>query len=130
MQPIFKPVFKLDTAFGHCDELCIEAREADLIANVQYFRTNGTFHRSFGFTFVEAHSLYAEPMLPLSAAHCVDRLCEIVDSERLDRVKARSSAPPLAPFHHFAIYFTKCGFLEVLCHGITIGPETAGELGK
>ncbi|MDI1287398.1 MAG: hypothetical protein PSV46_23630 [Reyranella sp.] len=105
MQPRFEPKLQLDTTFGHCDELRIEFRGADLTANVQYFRAAGTFTRTIAFNFVEAHSLYTEPMLPLSAKHCVDRLCEIFGSEWLDRFEKRMRQYR-GTFHHYAIYFT------------------------
>jgi len=127
MQPIFEPMLKLDTTFGHCDELRLEVRDANLSANVQYFRTAGTFTRSFSFEFVEAHSLYLEPMLSDTARNCVDELCEVLHSEWSARWEKR--APPgLSRFHHYAIFFTKCGLLEVLCRHVTIGAEVRGML--
>jgi hypothetical protein len=62
-----------------------------------------------------------------SAKDCVDQFCEVVGSEWLDRLKERLPAGRV-DFHHYAVYFTKCGFLEVLCHKIAIGPEIAGTL--
>lgn len=127
MQPVFEPILKLDTSFGHCDELRLEVRDADLIADVQYFRTAGTFTRRFSFEFVEAHSLYAEPMLPLAARNCVDKLCDVLHSEWITRWEKRRP-PSLREFHHYAIFFTKCGFLEVLCRRVTIGAEVEASL--
>lgn len=118
----FKPILKLDTMYGHCDELKIEFRDMDLIASVQYYRTAGTFRRTFTFGFVEAHSLYSEMMLPPTARHCHDQLCEVVGSDWVKRL-AQNVSPNLRDFRHYAIRFSKCGYLEVLSHGLEIGPE-------
>ena len=121
----FKPILRLDTTHGHCDELKLEFRDMNLIATVQYYRTAGTFSRTFTFGFVEAHSLYSEMMVPLTARHCIDQLCEVVGSEWIARFKERD----LRGLQHHAIYFTKCGYLEVLSHGLEIGPEVASPSG-
>lgn len=120
----FKPILKLDTMYGHCDELKIEFRDMDLIARGQYHRTAGTFSRTFTFGFVEAHSLYSEMMLPPTARHCHDQLCEVVGSDWVKRL-AQNVSPNLRDFRHYAIRFSKCGYLEVLSHGLEIGPEIA-----
>lgn len=120
----FKPILRLDTTYGHCDELKIEFREMDLIATVQYYRTAGTFSRAFTFGFVQTHSLYSEMLMPLTARHCIDQLCEVVGSEWVERYRERVSTD-LRGLRHYAIYFTKCGYLEVLSHRLEIGPEVA-----
>jgi len=120
----FRPMLRLDTTYGHCDELKIEFREMDLIATVQYYRTAGTFSRAFTFSFVQAHSLYSDMLMPLTARHCIDQLCEVVGSEWVDRYKERVSTD-LRGLRHYAVYFTKCGYLEVLSHQLEVGPEIA-----
>lgn len=120
----FRPMLRLDTTDGHCDELKIEFREMDLIATVQYYRAAGTFIRTFTFGFVQAHSLYSDMLMPLTARHCIDQLCEVVGSEWVDRYKERVSTD-LRGLRHYAVYFTKCGYLEVLSHRLEIGPEVA-----
>lgn len=120
----FKPILRLDTTYGHCDELKIEFRKMDLIATAQYYRTAGTFSRVFTFGFVQTHSLYSEMLMPLTARHCIDQLCEVAGSEWVERYKERVSTD-LRGLRHYAIYFTKCGYLEVLSHRLEIGPEIA-----
>ncbi|KAF0096863.1 MAG: hypothetical protein FD144_5602 [Rhodospirillaceae bacterium] len=120
----FRPILRIDTTYGHCDELKIEFREMDLIATVQYYRTVGTFSRAFTFGFVQTHSLYSEMLMPLTARHCIDQLCEVVGSEWVERYRERVSTD-LRGLRHYAIYFTKCGYLEVLSHRLEIGPEIA-----
>jgi hypothetical protein len=120
----FKSILRLDTMYGHCDELKIEFRGMDLMATVQYYRAAGTFSRTFSFGFVQAHSLYSEMLMPLTARHCVDRLCEVAGSEWANRYRERVSVD-LRGLRHYAIHFTKCGYLEVLSHRLEVGPEIA-----
>jgi hypothetical protein len=120
----FIPILRLDTVYGHCDELKVEFHEMDLIATVQYYRTAGTFSRTFTFGFVQAHSLYSEMLMPLTARHCVDQLCEVAGSEWVARYRQRVSSD-LRGLRHYAIHFTKCGYLEVLSHQFEAGPEFA-----
>jgi hypothetical protein len=120
----FIPILRLDTMYGHCDDLKIEFREMDLTATVQYYRTAGTFSRTFSFGFVQAHSLYSEMLMPLTARHCVNQLCEVAGSEWVARYRERVS-PDLRGLRHYAIRFTKCGYLEVLSHQFDVGPEIA-----
>ncbi len=120
----FKSILRLDTMYGHCDELKVEFREMDLMATVQYYRAAGTFSRTFTFGFVQAHSLYSEMLMPLTARHCVDRLCEVAGSEWANRYRERVSVD-LRGLRHYAIHFTKCGYLEVLSHRLEVGPEIA-----
>ena len=120
----FRPMLRLDTTYGHCDELKIEFRAMDLIATVQYYRTAGTFSRTFTFGFVQAHSLHSDMLMPLTARHCIDQLCEVIGSEWVERYKERVSTD-LRGLRHYAVYFTKCGYLEVLSHRLEIGPEIA-----
>lgn len=120
----FIPILRLDTMYGHCDDLKIELGDMDLIATVQYYRTAGTFSRTFSFGFVQAHSLYSEMLMPLTARHCVDQLCEVAGSEWVARYRERVS-PDLRGLRHYAIQFTKCGYLEVLSHQFDVGPEIA-----
>lgn len=120
----FKPILKLDTMYGHCDGLKIEICEMDLIATVQYYRTAGTFSRTFTFGFAKAHSYYSEMLMPLTAKHCHDQLCDVVGSEWVKRYEERVSTD-LRGLRHYAIRFSKCGFLEVFSHRLEIGPEIA-----
>lgn len=120
----FKSILRLDTMYGHCDELKIEFRGMDLMATVQCYRAAGTFSRTFSFGFVQAHSLYSEMLMPLTARHCVDQLCEVAGSEWVARYRERVSSD-LRGLRHYAIHFTKCGYLEVLSHRLEVGPEIA-----
>jgi hypothetical protein len=133
--PMFEPILALGTIYGHCDDLQLDMVEGTLTAKVQYYRSAGpvadpegrpvgTFTRIFQFHGPEAYNFYDELLMPLVGLACLDHLCEMRRSPWIARYLERRSPVDKMERHHYSIHFSKCGYLEVLCSKVTIGPET------
>lgn len=123
MALIFEPLAKLDTTNGHCIEVKLSNEEPGLIAQVQYRRGPELFSRTLQFRFASAYSFYDETMMPLTFRHCSDMLCEVFGSDWSDLYKSRRAMMFATERHHYAIYFSECGYLEVFSRDVIISVE-------
>lgn len=121
----FVPKLKLDTTYGECTDVRLEQSGFDLNVSVQYRRTDRYFERLFTFNSVAAYGFYDEMTMPLSSTHCSDKLCEVLESDWLARWQHRKSPADKYERHHFAIYFSDCGYLEVLANSFAASDEKA-----